>query len=96
MYKIILPIRFNGTRYGVKFKDYIGYTRDKELAEKMSGKGYKVEEIDKEDSDMALSALNREKARLEAIEKFVKGKAEKGSPGGDKKLRGDVNKKTGK
>ena len=66
MFKIILPIRFTGTRYNIQFTtDHemgcsIGYTDNEYLTTQMLKKGFKIENGDDE---MALSEFNKLKAR---------------------------------
>lgn len=79
MYKITLPIRFGGMRYGIEFTiDHlsnrgIGYSDNEYMVKRLAEKGFKVE---KDGEEMALSQLNREKARQKTIEKAKQQKLE--------------------
>jgi len=46
MYKIILPLDYNGIRYGVEFARGIGHTDNSYIAKLMKGKGFEVEKVE--------------------------------------------------
>ena len=45
MYKVTLPLDYNGMRYGIEFFRGVGKTDDKRIAELLKGKGISVEPV---------------------------------------------------
>ena len=71
MYKITLPMSYDGVRYGVLFFRGVGYTDDGRIAGIVKNKGFCVDEVDAVEpihtiggTEMALSFYNQQKARL--------------------------------
>ena len=77
MYKIILPIRIDGIRYGISFVvdnnigGAIGYTDNTYVANRMIEKGFTVSTIESNGENMALSELNKKMARNKALQSSI-------------------------
>lgn len=64
MYKITLPINYDGYRYGISFFKGIGHTDNKGLAQRLRAKGFGVEavSIETDSSDPNATTANAEES----------------------------------
>lgn len=53
MYKITLPINYDGYRYGISFFKGVGQTDNKSLADRLKKKGFGVEAVSTEAAPLA-------------------------------------------
>lgn len=74
MYKITLPIRIDGMRYGVDFFHGVGETDNEKIVERMKEKGFEVEQIMEQENNFSApdyDSMSDEELSALAIEKGI-------------------------